>query len=377
MFHHATTVITILAITACSPSETSDDPPIGSDAAGDAVVDVTADTGPETPAGPSTLDFAVTAAGPYNVGYRTMEWTYDPAGVDGSRTITVHAWYPTEATEGENPRYGGLFPDEDAFVDVPAAAPVDGESYPVLVHSHGHQAYAGNSSSLMRYMASHGWVAVAPDHVGDMLVDASDSETVAHYLKRPQDISQALDVVTQMPELAAADTSRVVLSGHSRGVYTVWANAGATYDTARIAAERPDATTTELDAFATGFMDGRVVAALPMAGSYRDAWFGDAGYTSVDVPVLVLTGSEDNPQNAQSQWETIEGLDFTWVEIAQACHQAFALGTCDNLGMEEGFSIVNTYGLAFARHHVLGDATMAPILDGSQSVSAKATLQAK
>ena len=46
---------------------------------------------------------------------------------------------------------------------------------------------------------------------------------------------------------------------------------------------------------------------------------------------------------------------------------------------EVGFSIVNTYALAFARAHVLGDTgeTTLAILDGTAQVAAEATLMRK
>ena len=44
-----------------------------------------------------------------------------------------------------------------------------------------------------------------------------------------------------------------------------------------------------------------------------------------------------------------------WLEIEGACHQTFAIGACSNLDGGEGFDIVQTYALAFARRSVLDD----------------------
>lgn len=54
-------------------------------------------------------------------------------------------------------------------------------------------------------------------------------------------------------------------------------------------------TSKEIAAFAatkagTPVADPRVVAAIPLAGTYRDGWFGEQGYASVVGPVSSNTG---------------------------------------------------------------------------------------
>ncbi len=68
-----------------------------------------------------------------------------------------------------------------------------------------------------------------------------------------------------------------------------------------------------------------------------------------------------------------------WVEIEGACRQAFALGGCTEISDEHAFAAVNTYALAYARAHVLGDQTqdVVQILDGSRAVSPLATYMIK
>lgn len=314
----------------------------------------------EGPTPHATLGWDLLQPGPNTVGYRTWDTTYVVPTSGAERTTTVHAWYPSTATEGDPVAYLGIFTDEGTWEDVPAADPADPAGYPVLVHSHGHQAFGGSSAMIKRYLASHGWVSISPDHVGDMLSDSSTSETVLHYIERPLDITAALDSLAGLPEddpLSRADTSRVVLSGHSRGVYTVWAVAGATYDVDRVALERPDATEAELDAFAAGFDDPRVVAAIPMAGTYRAQWFGDAGFLAVDLPVLALGGDADNHAGQVAQWDELSPLPMTWVELAGGCHETFGLGACDTLDVPRSDGVIGAYGLALGRLAVLDDAS--------------------
>ena len=351
----------------------------------EASADVVDDLGEQSDPGieptPSTLDYDLTQLGPFGVGYRTWNITYTPQGVADPREIPVHVWYPSTVSEGDHPTSRGIHADPVSVIDAEPAPPV-AATYPVHVYSHGHQGFGGTSADLMRYFASHGWVVVAPDHLGDLLGDNFESEELTHYLKRPQDVSAALDALDDLAAsdlLSKADTSRALLSGHSRGTYTVWGALGATYDLAAIAAAGFTPSADEKAALEAGFGDARFVAGVPMAGTYGENWFGEKGYAAVSAPVLALTGSLDGPEGAQAQFDTLGGLALTWVELAGGCHQTFALGYCDTLDPAEGFRIVNTYSLAFARKWVQNDdgETTAGILDGSAEVSKEATFNAK
>ena len=334
----------------------------GSDAEGsDADAETGSDTTTDVDAGAtaSPLGFDPREPGPYAAGYRSWDHTYVVPGTGEERTILVNVWYPTDVTDGDRPLYDGIFIDDFSVVDAPAAPPV-GETYPVHVHSHGHRAYGGDSAFLMRHLASHGWVAVAPDHIGDLFSAYPRAELLDHYIERAADISEVLDVIAELPgddPLSAADPSAVTMSGHSRGTYTVWANLGATYDLDAIQASWPGADPDLLAAFADGFDDPRIVAGVPMAGTYRTSWFGD-GWSSVDEPIVSMTGSRDG-DNATAQgleqWDHVQLERFVWLEFEGGCHQTFALGSCGYLDVDLGYDLVTDYVLAIARTYVLAD----------------------
>ncbi|MCA9541035.1 MAG: hypothetical protein KC620_19175, partial [Myxococcales bacterium] len=67
------------------------------------------------------------------------------------------------------------------------------------------------------------------------------------------------------------------------------------------------------------------------------------------------SGSADNPDSLRAMFDLVEGLDLVWIELAGGCHQTFALGFCPTLDKDLGFHLVETYALAFARRHLLGD----------------------
>lgn len=348
----------------------------------------TSDTNPDTadtsaPAvDPLSWDLAV--AGPYNVGFRSWPITYTPAPGMEPRTVLFQIWYPTEDTDGEAVFYSAGFPDTGtvapvAWADASLAPSPWGATYPVHAYSHGYQGYGGSSAFLMRHFASHGWIGVAVDHTNNTLMDHRDPMPTAVYVARPRDISAALDTLEALPDgdplQGLADTSKVLLSGHSFGNYTTWAAAGARYDNA---AARCDAgqvatgtcTQAERDAFAAGSDDPRVVATIPMAGTIDRGWFGDEGPAQAGVPVLAMSGTNDQI-GQREQFDAMQGVDFTWIDLEGGCHQAFALGGCGNLPTDEGFAIVDTYAMAFARLKVLGadDSRARAILDGSEAVS--------
>ncbi len=339
--------------------------------------------------GVDPLGFAVDAPGPFRVGWRQVPTSYTPAGATEARSTDVAIWYPTEDETGEPATYL-LGIDDEAFADASLAAPLYGGRYPVMVYSHGSQGWAGTSNDLSRWFASHGWVVVAPQHYGNTFTDNSRAGTAAHYLERPGDVSAALDLLESLPAedplSGLADTSRVLLTGHSRGAYSVWSVAGATYDASAVAAacDNPDfdeaCTDAEEAAFLAGLGDPRVVASIPMAGGIRRQFFGPTGHRGVTHPVLWMTGSEDEgtPGSHLAQWGEFDAIDLRWIDVLGGCHQTFALGTpCATLSAEEGWLIVDTWALAFGRAHVLGDtsATTLGILDGSVEVSERVTLR--
>lgn len=348
------------------------------------------DAGPPMPDG-GLLDWAVDAIGPFGAGYRSWKATYEPAGPGGSREITINVWYPTLDTEGVPPAYLGVFQDADVITDATLAPPVDPAGYPVHVYSHGNWGWGGTSSDMMRWFASHGWVAIAPDHAGNTLPENTDEIPFAIHYLRSMDITASLDALEALPAedplAGRCRTDRVLLSGHSFGSRTAWASGGATYDVAEIEAmcatgtDFADACTPEeIALFGAGLGDPRVAAGLPMAGGVGEepGWFGLTGYDAVAKPYMLMTGSLD-PVGGENVFERVTAIDFTWLDFVGGCHQLFALGGCPELDEVEGWALVDTYALAFARRHILDDpnAHIAGILDGSVVLSPKVVFEKK
>ncbi|MSP24114.1 MAG: hypothetical protein EXR75_02900 [Myxococcales bacterium] len=331
---------------------------------------------------PDPLSYDVAADGPFAAGYRTLTTSYESPGGLGARTLTLNIWYPSEEAGGPTPVYSKLFGDDDVYVDAPLARPAFESGAPVLVHSHGFRGYGGNSSELMRHFATHGWVAIAPDHRDNTLLDAVDPLPLYHHFQRPLDIRAALDALATLapndPLAGAVDLEHVAMSGHSFGTFTAWASAGATFARASIEAAcetgelaRAGCTDALIDVFTTELAEPRLRAAIPMAGGARDHFFGADGYDTAKIPILLMTGTDDDVGAASLFDKVSADVELTWVDIEGGCHQLFGFGGCKNIDDAVGFPIVNATALAFARFHVLGDddAHVAAIVGGTETVS--------
>jgi predicted dienelactone hydrolase len=371
-----------LSLSACSgPAETNPQPDASAPDASDGAA----------PLDPTT--FGVNDAGPFTCGHRELTTTYTPPGGQPARTIPVHVWYPSTATDGEHPHYRGIFLGSVAWEEGAAAPPAFAAGYPVLLHSHGHMGFAGNSARLMCHFASHGWLAVAPEHVGNTLTDTPDPRPLALYYERPLDLRAALDLITKLPAgdalAGTADLGHLGVSGHSFGTYTAWAEGGAAYDvpaiTAKCAAGDPGSCDAAgIAVFSTDLSEKRAKAIIPMAGGVHD-FFGAPGLEAERVPALLMTGSLDQV-GGDTLFAGISKVDLTWAEVEGGCHQLYGLGNgvkgapeCAALGDEEGFAIVNPFILAFARYHVLGErgAEVKGLVEGTTGLSPKMHWQHK
>ena len=311
------------------------------------------------------LAWAVDEAGPYPVGFQTWEHRYRPTGWDEDRGIAISLWYPTEDASGSAGTYYGVFEDELVFADAePLSSPVHAGGFPVHAYSHGYSGYGAASPFLMRHFASHGWVVVAMDHTGNTMSEHTDDLPTHFRWLRGEDVSAALDAIEDR-----GDTSRVLLSGHSFGGYTTWITAGGPFDMDYVESGCEDCSDNDLERFAAGVHDPRVAAAMPLAGS-AGSWIGVEGHDAVEVPVFMMSGTEDPGHDPTEVWEQTSQVELSWASFLGGCHQLWALGQCTEFDTDEGFAAVNTYALAFARQAVLGDTSeeVTAILDGSTEV---------
>jgi predicted dienelactone hydrolase len=330
---------------------------------------------PQEPADPVDVLAEFSEPGPHGVGYRESAVTWSGGLQADPRTDRLAIWFPTDATRGDPVTY-------DAFVPAPATVmggvdPIDGP-LPLLVFSHGHQAFAESSAFLAEHFASHGWLVLAPDHTDNTTFDGPD-RTTAIYWQRPLDLGATLDLAESDWDL----TGEIVVSGHSFGGYTAHAVGGATYAPIDCPPTVDDGFCSTMDPdqealFAQGFRDDRADALIAMAPGDYDL-FGD-GLAAIDRPELLMTAGLDPNPESDLFWDALSGADDVRVHLPTAGHNAFTvfsgppLDPASAIDPEEGWRIVRTYALAFAEREARGNPDGEPLLDGELGVSDLATL---
>lgn len=329
------------------------------------------------------LTKAVTERGQYNVGYRTWTVEYDPRGdgEDKLRKIDVAVWYPTLRKDGPSAQYyNGLITREEVIAQ-PKVAPV--EKAPLFVFSHGSGSIPEQSIFMTEYFASHGWIVVAPTHVGNTVAEGFNV-TFEVALYRPQDITATLDYIDELPEddpIGRRLTDNVLMSGHSFGGYTTFANAGAEYSIERLrrrcnsnetdseACEAFQETDSFPQVFDEGFEDDRIDVAIPQAPPGAEAFH--TGLGKLDIPTMLFTGGIDktlpNDEQGDPIWRFMAGPQHRRVHLPKGGHFTFS-DACEffggqarirkdgcedyNIPYERAHQIVNAYSMAFARFHL-------------------------
>ncbi len=337
-----------------------------------AVLACAAGCGGEADPPPVDLAAELRAPGPHAVGYRSLPVTYMHPISGAPRTVEVLVWYPAQAVpRGDHPLYL-LRVSQVAVTDAPA---LELGALPVVVFSHGHQAYASVMGDLMEHYASHGFLAIAPMHTGNTFADGADRQTEIYHL-RAHDVGAALD------QLATGGPALVV--GHSFGGYTAYALGGARYDLDTLTAAcgagtGPSAfcssfSETEAAQFRPGLRDERLKAVFAIDSGDFDL-FGASGVGALSVPVLHMVASQ-SVAGGDRYWDALTTPARTRVVLKDGAHNDFtdscgagAAIQCSALPAAQVLPMVRAYGLAFARASLLGDTAVEPVLRGELEVS--------
>jgi len=292
-------------------------------------------------------------------------------------------YYPAHAPLTTDGTYEGADGFMAAKYGVMDAEPdLSDAPYPVLVYSHGSGGQKEGQKYLLEYLASHGFVAIAPDHTGNVGPGQVTSDDPQIAVDRPLDIVFVLDQVlarflTDLDPLAGlGNAGRVAMAGHSFGGYTTWMITGATPswdDIAARCAAQPDAEwCAVLDARATleaALPDPRIQVAVTLAAYGADDYFGPAcaGAASVALPLLVVGGTADTwcPYETEAVpcYDQLPQPKYL-LTLTDAGHVGFTDMADDGpMDLQRQHAIVQRYVVAFLETYLTGRRSLASYLD--------------
>jgi len=242
---------------------------------------------------------------PDEVGPFTVATVEDIAPSREGLSLPVQLWFPARHTNDGVHVYDDLIEGTAA----PGGQPDCEERRPVVVFSHGNSGIRYQTWSVMEFLASHGFMVLAPDHVDNTFLDFDMDLWPRIAMRRPWDVADAFDwlaarsddVDDTFAHCIDPDAGFAVM-GHSFGGFTTYATSGASIDMNLMAAscaadpvEGCDAVDQwHLDHPGEQFADHsdpRVWAAVPWAPAWHDVFGGTMG--DIAVPTLVIGGDRD------------------------------------------------------------------------------------
>ncbi len=317
---------------------------------------------------------ALAAYGDYKVGVQTMTFTnmgqVDVAQTqaDGDiptydRPLTVEIWYPAAADTAAGGSYQAMMRDgTDVTLQGQAvrdAAALTGETFPLVIISHG---YPGNRwllGHLGENLASKGYVVASIDHTDSNYDDMGNFGSTLY--NRPWDQKFVIDSMESLDgDLGAiTDASNTAVVGYSMGGYGALILAGAGLTEAITSSDyAPPQGLLERNVMGSDthaeLEDDRIkaFAAFGPWGNNRGFWDAD-GLAGIDKPLLLIAGSVDDV----SEYDAIRGIFDGAVNSDR--HLLTYLNANHNAGApmpspQEGYAINETLGWAPFEHY--GDA---------------------
>ena len=348
------------------------------------------------------------AYGAYTIGVQTLQFvnpgqndilnTKDGAQPLYDRPLTVEVWYPAATGTQPGGEYRAKLRDGETEVTLLGqaardATPASGETFPLIVISHG---YPGNRflmSHLGENLASKGYVTVSIDHTDSTYSDQGAFGSTL--LNRPLDQKFVIDAMTSLdgPLGDITDTSRTGVIGYSMGGYgaLIFGGAGVTQASTEYSWGTPDGLLSRHLAgsdSAKALVDDRVKAIISIGPWGMNTGFWDAGgLAGFEKPLLLMAGSADDvsvyaamrqifegTKNATrhlltfeaanhnaaapmpapiESWQPVDKLDFIPFE-----HYADAVWDTNRMN-----NITHHFATAFMDMHVKGDDGMAPYFE--------------
>jgi predicted dienelactone hydrolase len=360
----------------------------------------------ENPAEPTTL----LQPGPYRSGFAQRTVTYTSPLNGRQRAIPVRVWYPADEDAvghpadyivGDVAEWLGHLELPDGLgnalgrlgnaLDAPPVA--SGGPFPVAVYSHSSESDGLWAYPYAEHLAEHGWIVLAPNHVGDTsqdLLTGTEIERARALAVRPADVSASLDWLENAAGTVglegAVDTSDALIVGHSRGGATALLIAGARLDVDALvsACRAEEENERECEAYEdpaiaaeleSSHLDPRFTAIVAQAPAAVPQ-FAQGELAGIEAPVMLMTGDLDmTTPDAGMAWELLDGADDVWIRVPDGAHLSF-LTICEDLGpildfvepsamtdgcgpdfvpADEAVEVLRAYVLAYGLRYSLGE----------------------
>lgn len=258
---------------------------------------------------------ALANLGTHPVGVQTVDIVHpgqiDILNVSGNtvpvydRPLTVEVWYPAAAGTEAGTTYDTVLRDGETQITLTGsaardAAPVTGQTFPLVILSHG---YPGNRFLMSHFgenLASKGYVVASIDHTDSTYSDQAAFGSTLY--NRPYDQLWVMDWMSQLngPLGNIVDANRTALIGYSMGGYgaLIAGGAGVTTASTEFTWGVPAGLLTQHLAGSDtheSLMDNRLKAIIAIGAWGKNAGFWDAdGMVGLRVPTLFMAGSEDD-----------------------------------------------------------------------------------
>jgi predicted dienelactone hydrolase len=291
---------------------------------------------------------ALAVYGSYPIGVQTLKLV-NPGQIDilgvtedaepvYERALTVEVWYPAAANSAQGGTYTAILRDGRTEVTLYGRAlrdaqPANGESFPLIVISHG---YPGNRylmSHLGENLASKGYVTVSIDHTDSTYSDQAAFGSTLY--NRPLDQRFVIDAMEKLegPIGKITDASSTGVIGYSMGGYgaLVFGGAGVTQASTEYSWGTPNGLLARHLAGSEthkALVDQRVKAIISIGPWGMNTGFWDAaGLSGFEKPLLLMAGSADDVSVYSAMRAIFEGTTGTTrhlLTFEEANHNAAA-----------------------------------------------------
>ena len=255
--------------------------------------------------------------------------------------LPLQIWYPSAELDDDLHIYGGI----RAGGAADSGAIDCSEARPVVLFSHGNSGMRYQSYFLTEYLTSHGYLVLAPDHVGNTFLDNDEARKPELIVRRPHDLSDSFDWLLSQEEYQSCvdPEAGFAVIGHSFGGYTALSISGGyidTEETAGFCADYPgswlceDVATLAAEEGAGVYdqTDERVWATIALTPAAIETLIG--GIETIETPTLIFAGEYDTLTPADTVvrgiYDYLTQEEKYWANIKKAGHYTFT-NACDIL----------------------------------------------